>query len=165
MSRVSRISLDDRKSRLSLRFSKVVQTLSADSLERIGRGARLIGSATKNARAAGLDVVGDAGRHFDFLDRAGTGHDDQFLSADLDAADIDDRVVAFKFAAHELPGRENGGNAFDAWEGCQRLLFNTIVTDDADNRPFFAGRNMRFQSQLAEPVQHVINFSFTRFWF
>jgi hypothetical protein len=42
---------------------------------------------------------------------------------------------------------------------------NPIVADDSDDRPFLTGRELRLQSQLAKPINNVVDFPFTCLWF
>jgi len=103
--------------------------------------------------------VGNADRYFEPLHRAGSRHDDQLVAADFHAAHIDNRAITLKLPADKFPGCENRQHTFNAWQGCERLVMqDPIVTDDSNNRPFLTGRDLRLQSQLAKPIDNVVDF-------
>jgi hypothetical protein len=107
--------------------------------------------------------VGDTDGQFQPFDRAGTGHDRDFLIADFDAVHVNDRVLFLELPADQLPGSQNRQDTFDPGQCGQRLIVqDTIVPDHPDNGPLLAGRNMRLQSQLAQPVDNVIDFPLRR---
>ena len=82
---------DDRQVELLADARQNLQPLLAQSLERVGRGARLVGAAAEELAAGVLDALGDGARLVERLDRARTADDDDAVAADVDAADVDDR--------------------------------------------------------------------------
>ena len=80
------------------------QPLFAESLEAVGRAARLERAAAQDLRARALDR---GGRRLDLLlglGRARARHDDHLVAADAHVADRDDRVLRLERAARELVG-------------------------------------------------------------
>ena len=84
---------DDRQVELLANARQDLQPLLAQSLERIRRGARLVGAAAEELPAGVLDPLGDGAGLIERLDRARAADDDDAVAADVDAADVDDAVV------------------------------------------------------------------------
>ncbi|MCG3776892.1 MAG: hypothetical protein JW395_3764 [Nitrospira sp.] len=108
----------------------------------------------------------NADRDFEPLHCAGSRHDNQLVATDLDAAHIDNRTFTLKLPADQFPGRENRQDTFNPRQRRERLVMqNPIVADHANDRPLLTGRELRLQSQLAKPIDNVVDFLFACFWF
>ena len=75
------------------RLGQQLQALRAQALEFVRRGARLESAAAQDGRAGFLDRLGRGHELLLTLDRAGAGHDLEFLPADRNAARLDDRIL------------------------------------------------------------------------
>ena len=63
----------------------------------------------------------------------------------VNTADIDDRLFLLKFAADQLPGRQDRQDAFHTRKRRQGLIVqDSIVADDSDDGAFLAGGDLRF---------------------
>ena len=62
--------------------------------------------------------MGNPDRQFESLHCTRTGHNREFLGADLDTPDINDRRLFLKLATDKLPRGQNWQDAFDAWKAC-----------------------------------------------
>ena len=154
-----------RESCLLLGLQEIIQPLTTHSLEGIGRRAGLVRASPQNGAAPGFHFMGDPHRELQLLDRAGSCHNHELFPTHLDAAHVDHGVVLLELPAHEFPRRQDGGDALHPREGDQRLVLeDPIVTDDADDRPFLPLRDVRLQSQFAEPIQDVIDLAFGGLW-
>ena len=80
---------DDRQAGLLLGLGEQPQALLAEPLERVGRGARLVGAAAEQRAAGRLDDARGAERLVARLDRARPGDHREVLAADPAAVDLD----------------------------------------------------------------------------
>ena len=100
---------DDREVELLAHPRQDLEPLLAESLEGVRRGARLVRAAAEQLPAGALDPLGDGARLVERLDRAGAADHDDAVAADVDAADVDDRVVRLRLAADQLVRRARRG--------------------------------------------------------
>src|SRR6185295_11600609 len=113
-----------------------------------------------------LNLVRNADRNLEPLHCTGSRHDDQLVAADLHPAHIDRCAFTLKLPADKFPGCENRQHTLNTWHGREWLVMqNPIVADDSDNRPFLTGRELRFQPELAKPIDNVVDLPFTSLWF
>src|SRR5207244_3818018 len=84
------------------RRAQELQAFDAHALKRVGRGARFVGAAAQHARTGARNAFCRLEELRLALDRARAGHDDDFAAADLDAAGIDDRLLAPECPAGEF---------------------------------------------------------------
>ena len=87
---------DDRHAGLLLRLLQQAEALVAEALERVRRGARLVGAAAQQLRAGVLDRVRGLEQHVARLDGARAGDRHEVLAADLVAVDVDDGPLAVR---------------------------------------------------------------------
>jgi hypothetical protein len=86
---------DDRQARPRLGFGEQAQPLLAEPLERVGRGARLEGTAAEH-RGAGIAHSGRGFQHLlARLDRARPGDHREMRAADRSAGDSEYRLFVF----------------------------------------------------------------------
>ena len=141
------------------RFDQQLQAFDAHALERVGRGARLVGAAAQHGRAGLLDRVGDLQQLAAALDAARPGHHRQLLAADRGRANIDDGVLAPELAAGQLVGRQDGDRLFDAVHHLERgRLQRPLVADDADDGALGALAQMRLKAQLVDAAGDMFDF-------
>ena len=98
---------DDGQARLLPGDFQVLQSLGAQALEGVGRGAGLEGAAPEHGGAALLHRLGNGHHLFLALHGAGTGHDGQGAAADLGAAHGNDRVLRVEFPVGVFVGLLN----------------------------------------------------------
>ena len=80
-----------------------------------------------------------ASQALEAFDGARPGDHRQRSAADLDRADLDDRVVTVQFPAGELERLEDRQHLLDAGDGGQRFRLQLVlVADDADDRAMLA---------------------------
>src|SRR5205823_7458462 len=84
------------------RGAQQLQSFFTQSLEAVGRAARLEGAAPDYFRACAGDDLGDLVDLVFVLDAARAGHDDNALAADLQSAYLDDRTSGTEAAAGQF---------------------------------------------------------------
>lgn len=124
---------DDRKVIVAGGREKKVEPLFAKSLERVRGRSRLECAAAKDSCAGFLHFFGNAVDLIGRFNRARSCHDDELLSADLDAGDIDDRVLRMESAARSLVRLLHAHDAVDPFV--------------AHEIPFIEGRCVSHKSQ------------------
>ncbi len=107
-----------------------LQPFFPESLERIGRGARLEGPSPEQYRPAAAYLAGDFEGPLAVLDGAGAGDDHQSVPPDGDIAHSDDGRVGVKLATHELVGLADGNHLGDPGE---RLKMAEVPLDGPDH--------------------------------
>ena len=73
---------DDQQAEAVADLGQNLQAVFRQSLERVGRSARLVGAAAEEARAGAGDVLGGGEGLLAALDGARAGHDGNFVAAD-----------------------------------------------------------------------------------
>ena len=124
----------DRQADLVTDGAQDAQTLETEALERVGRGARLVGAAAEHRTTGGLDRLGRRERLLVRLNRARTGHHREVAAADLARPDGDDRVARAELARNALVLLAQRHDALDAVDGLKRQARDDrAITDDPDD--------------------------------
>src|SRR5208282_5402670 len=154
---------DDEQLKTITRFAQQFQAVSAESLKRIGRGAGLEGAAAENARSRVGDQSGDSEQLLAGFDRAGPGHDDDFLAADFNPVrKLDYGTFGAKIAAGQFVGRSDAVNClhprhhFD-FAGVE-IMRNA---DAAENGLALSSGAVDFKAELDQLIDHVLDLIFT----
>ena len=124
------------------------QRFDAESLEGVGRRARLVRAAAEHRRAGSRHRVRRGDEHLAALDRTRPGDDGERVAAEagvrLAAADVHDGALDRELARRELVRLEHRRDRFDAGERTQRQLGQErLVADASDDRALLAARQMR----------------------
>ena len=104
-------------------FAQQLEGVEAEALEGVGRAARLEGAAAQEFRARGFDDFCAGEDLLAVFDRAGAGHDDDFVAADADAVGkADDGAFRTEAAPGELVRRRDADDFGDAGEDFEFLV-------------------------------------------
>ena len=126
------------------------QALFAETLEAVGRAARLEGAAAQHLGARALDGRGRRMHLVLGLRRARAGHDDDLVAADADFADGEDGVVGLEGAAGELVGLADAQHFVDAVEHLDEARVDLAAADDAEHGARGAARAVHVHAELDE---------------
>jgi len=126
-----------RQAGLLARLGEDLQALYAQSLEGVGRGARLEGAPAQHVCARRLHRVGDLQCLRAALHAARPGHDAQLRAAHRHPAEVEDRAGRMVRAAGQLVRLGHQRHALDVVEGGelvrQHHLFRADHADDGDD--------------------------------
>ena len=143
-----------------------LEALFSQALEVVRARARLERAAAQEFRAARLDRLGGLAQLLNALDRARACHDDDFLTADLDAVDIDNRVLRMEVATDELVFLRDAHGLLDALEHADLEVGDLLaVADDADDRAVLARRQMGLEADLLQALFYFLDILFRSIWF
>ena len=144
---------DDRQAGLRLRLGEQAQPLLPEALEAVGRGARLVGAAAEQARAAGRHEPGRGQRLVARLDGARPGDQAEVLAADPAALDLDHRAVArLQLGRRELERLEDRDDLLDAVVTLEPEAGDVLaVADGADHRHLLPARGMGTSAAGLDP--------------
>src|SRR5467141_2368019 len=122
-------------------FAHQLEALFAHALEGVGRSARLESAGAKDFGSGFGDGFGDGENLFARFDGAGTGGDDDFVSADFyAAAEVDDGAFGLELAAGELEGLCDAHDFAHAVEQLEITMIEIAVhANGAENGVGFAG--------------------------
>ena len=113
----------------------ICKALLAETLEGIGRGARLVGAAAKELRAGAEDLLGHGHGLLAIFDGAGSGDDGESGSAEggVRARESDDRVFLFDVAADQFVGLADADQFLHSWHFVQSAGFDfAAISGDSD---------------------------------
>src|SRR5690606_34655040 len=129
------------------------------ALERVRRGARLEGAATKDLRTGLLDVRCDGSDLLLVLDGTRAAHDHDFATTDGHVADLHGRAVsATELAGNELVRLHDRRDGFDSGDGSDGALANGVLwPDDPDDGADGAAADLRLQAPLLDAIDNVLN--------
>ena len=141
---------DDGQVELLAHARQDLEPLLAEALERVGGTTGLVCAAAEELSAGAFDPFRDRAGLVERLDRARTTDHDDPVSADVDSADIDDRVVRFCLTRHEFVGVRNADDFLDAGEVLEDLGvgLTLLLPGDADRGAVRARDGMRLQPEL-----------------
>jgi hypothetical protein len=138
----------------------VQDALGLQTLEGVGRGTGLVGTAAEQGRAAGLDALCDAQSLLGTLDAAGACHDgDLFLAADLHAAAVNDRIGGVEQAVGALVRGRHAGDVVDPGVGQHVPLVDLGgVAHQTEHVVVLAGDQGHVQTLMLELVNDLFQF-------
>ena len=138
----------------------VEDALGLQTLEGVGRGAGLVGTAAEEGSTAGLDALGDAQGLLLALDAARTGHDGDLLpAADPDAAAVDDRVGRVEQAVGALIRGRHTGHVVDPGVGEHIALVDLgSVAHQTEDVVVLAGDQGDIEALLFKAVHDLFQF-------
>jgi hypothetical protein len=133
------------------------QAGEAESLETVGRSARLIGAAAEETNAGGLELLGDGEALLFGFDSARSGNHGDVGAADEDVAgrsgDADDGVLFLDVARDEFVGLGDGNAFDDAGHGFENAeIDGAVVAGNADGGASRAGDGMSFKAKGFDAV-------------
>ena len=147
----------DLEPRLVRRLAQHLQPLFRQSLEIIGRSARLEGTAAQELGAVLLHALGRFHELLHALDSARSRHDRQVPRADLHASDVDDGVFGLELAAYKFVLLRDAHRLFHPVERIHLQSCNDLfVTDHADDRAFIAFRKMVLETGSRDFLLHFL---------
>jgi len=133
----------------------------AESLEGVGRGARLECAAAEELCTGSGDLFCDAEGLFAALDGAGPGDDGEISAADggVCTGEGDDGVFVLDVAAGEFVSLGDPDDFGDAAEGLKVSAINfALVSGNSDGRTLRARQRMRTKSELLNVLADRLNF-------
>ena len=144
-----------------MRLVQELERRQAESLEGVGRGARLEGAAAQDAGTLALDPSGRLHQLLARLDRARPGHDDELLAEpELHPVDTHPRAFDLVLGAGQLVGRADPDHLLDAVEGAEVGDALEVAADDADHGALLAHADERLEAVLldgpSDPVDLVL---------
>ena len=155
---------DDRQAGLRLGLLEQPQALLAEALERVRRGARLVGAAAEQRGAGGRHGAGGGERLVARLDRARPGDEREVLTADLSSLDVDHRSLAVADLRRgelvRLEDRHDLGDARSTLEAEARHVL--AVADRADHGDLLAARGVGAGADRLDPVDDGLDLRFRR---
>ncbi len=149
-----------KRSRIS---AENLEAVFGETLERIRRGARLVGAAAEEARAGASNVLGGSEGLVAALDGARAGHDGNLVAADggVGIGEADDRVFFLEIAADQLVGLADADDFLHARhlvEGAGIKL--GLVAGDADGGALRAGHGVRAEAQTLDSFAYLAHVLF-----
>src|SRR5262245_21080946 len=139
------------------RAAEHLQSLLAESLERIRRAARLERAAAQDFCARTLDR-GRRGVHLLLrLRGARTGHDDHLVTADPDIVCGDDGVLRSEGAAGTFVRFRNAQHLVDPVENANQLGIDLVGADHAEHRTRHAGGSMNIHPELDQTLDDGVD--------
>ena len=138
----------------------VQDALGLQTLEGVGRGAGLVGTAAEEGGTAGLDALGDAQGLLLALDAARAGHDGDLLpAADPDAAAVNDRVGRVEQAVGALIRGRHTGHVVDPGVGEHIALVDLGgVAHQTEDVVVLAGDQGDIEALLFKAVHDLFQF-------
>ena len=120
-----------------------LETLLAQPLERIGRGARFESVTAENMGACSLDRFGGTEELLATLNGTGAGHYRERPAPDARSPHLDNGVAFPKVPAHEFEGFENRHRSLDTGQRFPRQLLDTVaIANRAYDGVRLTNRNM-----------------------
>jgi len=143
---------DDAEAVVAADLVKDFQAGEAESLEGVGRSARLEGAAAEEADTGGLELFGDSEALLFGFNGAGAGGDGEMRAADEDVSrgsgDADDGGFGFDFERNEFIRLGDGNTFDDAGHGFEDAeVERAFVAGDADSGAAGPGHGMRFEAE------------------
>ena len=136
---------DDEQAEAVADLGHDLQPFFAQTLERIGRGARLVGASAEELGSGAGDALGNGEGLVAALDGAGAGDDGEVGAADGDGefGKLDDRVVGLGVAADKFVGLGDADDFLHARHFFERPGFDlALVAGDADGGALRAGHGV-----------------------
>ncbi len=148
----------------SLGLGQQLQPFFLQALEIVGRSARLERSAAQQFRARSRHTLG---RLHDLLfgfHRAGPGHHDEFVAADLAIVHADARALGSVLLAHELVGRGDADGLLHLRHGLYRLQARRGVADAdrADHHALLTLDGVDLVAEIPDALTHLLDLLFRR---
>jgi hypothetical protein len=142
-----------------------LQPLLAESLEFVGRRARLERAAAQEGRPGGLHGLGGGQQLFLAFDRARPGHDVELFAADDVFADADGGIGRMRLAADELVTLLDGHDALNGLGKLRDQRFEVgvgeFVADGADDGARHAAHDVGGVAEFADFLEDGL-FLFSR---
>ena len=143
---------DDAVSAVAANLVEDFEAGEAESLEGVGRRARLVGAAAEEADARGLELLGDGEALLFGFDGAGAGGHGEMRTADQDVSgrrgDADDGGFGFDVERDELVGLGDGNAFDDAGHGFEDTEVDGVfIAGDADGGAAGAGDGVGFEAK------------------
>ena len=134
-------------------LAEYFQSLLAQPLEAVGRGARLVGAAAHDLDAHAGQPVGDLQGLRAALHRAGAGHERQIAPADGGVAHADHRVVGMRRARCEAVGRLQRQDLVHTRHRAEQVgLEHALAGQEADYHALCGAGDLGRAAQIANAV-------------
>ena len=139
------------------RGSQQLQTLLSQTLEGVGGGAGLVGTAPEDLRARRLDGLGNGNDLILVFHGAGARDHGEVTAADLRVTDPDDGVQGVELPVHLLVGFRDPLDALDDLQGAQQLHVHPAgVADETQDGDLGTLGNVDIQVHAPQPGDKVI---------
>ena len=149
---------DDSQAGLLPYLGQYLQSLLPQALEAVGRGAGLEGPAAQDFDPGLLDRPGHLPHLLPALHGAGAGHDHHLPPPDPLAVQRDDGILRLEITAGQLEGVQDAHHPLHAGEKLEAFgAQGALVADDADDRPFFASREVGSEAQGLDVGHHLLD--------
>jgi hypothetical protein len=151
---------DNAKSGGLLGLAQKLEPLQFEALKIIGRGARFEGPAAQHARPRRRHGLGGPHDLLFAFHRAGSGHHDELVAADLHAVHLDQRAALLEFLADELVGRRDAHGALHSAGAFQGLQAGGDVPHayHPNHHAFFPFDGVDLIAELAYAFANVVDF-------
>lgn len=143
------------------RVAQDFEAFFTQSLKRIGAGARLVGSSSKQICPSLADLFGDMIHPFGRLDRTWAGDHPEFPIPDFHISNFYNAGFGMSVKTGQFIGGHHRDNLFDAGDGQQGFGTQLIlVADDPDNGSVGPATEVGLKTELFHLFEHVADLLF-----